>query len=271
MLRVGRPGRVAALGADPALVDVEARCRRRRRPPRGARPSARSIPRSENASRRAHASQHELREVGRAFTPHRRKCLADLECVADGTAERLVHVGEQADDRLPARWPSSSISAASTRASSSVFMNAPSPTLTSSTIASAPAAIFFDMIEAAISGRSRRPSRSHRGAHTASCRRGRAPAVCPTIAIPTARAERTNSAVELDAIARESTRACRASHPYDRGSARSSCRTGPRTRRQSARPRSTPCRRPHPSNACRQPCGRVRRGRATRRFEPSRP
>ena len=32
-------------------------------------------------------------------------------------------------------------------------MNAPSPTLTSSTIASAPAAIFFDMIEDAISGR----------------------------------------------------------------------------------------------------------------------
>ena len=31
-------------------------------------------------------------------------------------------------------------------------MNAPSPTLTSSTIASAPAAIFFDMMLAAISG-----------------------------------------------------------------------------------------------------------------------
>ena len=31
-------------------------------------------------------------------------------------------------------------------------MNAPSPTLTSSTIASAPAASFFDMIELAISG-----------------------------------------------------------------------------------------------------------------------
>ena len=40
---------------------------------------------------------------------------------------------------------------ASARASSIVFMNAPSPTLTSSTIACAPAAIFLDMIEAAIS------------------------------------------------------------------------------------------------------------------------
>ena len=36
-------------------------------------------------------------------------------------------------------------------ASSSVFMNAPSPTLTSRRIASAPAAIFFDMMLAAIS------------------------------------------------------------------------------------------------------------------------
>ena len=51
----------------------------------------------------------------------------------------------------PARSPSASIVSASSRASSSVFMNAPSPTLTSSTIASAPAASFFDMIDAAIS------------------------------------------------------------------------------------------------------------------------
>ena len=51
----------------------------------------------------------------------------------------------------PARCPSASIVSASTCASGSVFMNAPSPTLTSSTIASAPAAIFFDMMLAAIS------------------------------------------------------------------------------------------------------------------------
>jgi hypothetical protein len=44
------------------------------------------------------------------------------------------------------------ISAASARASSIVFMNAPSPTFTSRTIAWAPAASFFDMIELAISG-----------------------------------------------------------------------------------------------------------------------
>ena len=46
--------------------------------------------------------------------------------------------------------PSAIIVSASTCASGSVFMNAPSPTFTSSTIASAPAAIFFDMMLAAI-------------------------------------------------------------------------------------------------------------------------
>ena len=51
----------------------------------------------------------------------------------------------------PARRPSSIIVSARARASSSVFMNAPSPTLTSSTIASAPPASFFDMMLAAIS------------------------------------------------------------------------------------------------------------------------
>jgi hypothetical protein len=44
------------------------------------------------------------------------------------------------------------MASASIRASSSDFMKAPSPTFTSSTIASAPAAIFFDMMLAAISG-----------------------------------------------------------------------------------------------------------------------
>ena len=51
----------------------------------------------------------------------------------------------------PASCPSESIARASPRASSSVFMNAPSPTFTSRTIASAPPAIFFDMMLAAIS------------------------------------------------------------------------------------------------------------------------
>ncbi len=51
----------------------------------------------------------------------------------------------------PASRPSSTIVSASSRAASSVFMKAPSPTFTSRTIASAPAAIFFDMMLDAIS------------------------------------------------------------------------------------------------------------------------
>ena len=61
-----------------------------------------------------------------------------------------MSVSRQTTSR-PAPRPSSSIVSASSRASSSVFMKAPSPTLTSSTIASAPAASFFDMMLAAIS------------------------------------------------------------------------------------------------------------------------
>ena len=50
-----------------------------------------------------------------------------------------------------ARCPSAIIVSASTCASGSDFINAPLPTFTSSTIASAPEAIFFDMMLAAIS------------------------------------------------------------------------------------------------------------------------
>ena len=54
---------------------------------------------------------------------------------------------------LPAPCPMRTISFASFRAASSVFINAPLPTFTSSTIVSAPAAIFLLMILLAINGR----------------------------------------------------------------------------------------------------------------------
>ena len=54
--------------------------------------------------------------------------------------------------RLPARRPMSTSVRASSRARSGVFMNAPEPTLTSSTSPSMPSASFFDMIDAAMSG-----------------------------------------------------------------------------------------------------------------------
>ena len=56
-----------------------------------------------------------------------------------------------ADARRPSRPQRSTISIASSRACSSVDMNAPRPVFTSNTIALAPPAIFFDTIEAAIS------------------------------------------------------------------------------------------------------------------------
>ena len=54
--------------------------------------------------------------------------------------------------RTPASLPSSTIVRANSRASPRSFMNAPEPTLTSSTRAPVPSAIFLLMIELAISG-----------------------------------------------------------------------------------------------------------------------
>jgi len=57
-----------------------------------------------------------------------------------------------AAQRSPCAAAMSSIAVASSRACSGVFMNAPEPTFTYSTSASAPSAIFLLMIELAISG-----------------------------------------------------------------------------------------------------------------------
>ena len=54
--------------------------------------------------------------------------------------------------RTPDSVPSATMVCASSRASSSRRMKAPLPTLTSSTSAPVPSAIFFDMIELAMSG-----------------------------------------------------------------------------------------------------------------------
>lgn len=54
--------------------------------------------------------------------------------------------------RTPLSVPNSTMVEASSRASSIVFMNAPVPTLTSRTSEPVPSAIFFDMIEEAMSG-----------------------------------------------------------------------------------------------------------------------
>ena len=96
--------------------------------------------------------EHELVEVGRAAAAHGLERLEHLEAVADRCAERLVHVGEQAHD-LAARLAAERDHRLGehARASSIVRMKAPFPTFTSRTIACAPPASFFDMIDAAIS------------------------------------------------------------------------------------------------------------------------
>ena len=65
-------------------------------------------------------------------------------------------------------------------------MKAPSPTLTSSTIASAPAASFFDMIEEAISGTMSTVAVTSRSAYSF-LSAGTRWSLCPTIATPTSR------------------------------------------------------------------------------------
>ena len=52
----------------------------------------------------------------------------------------------------PAACPAATIASASLRACAGVFMNAPEPTLTSSTSASTPSASFFERIDAVMSG-----------------------------------------------------------------------------------------------------------------------
>ena len=57
-----------------------------------------------------------------------------------------------ADVATPASLPSATIVRASSRARSMSCMNAPEPNFTSSTSAPVPSAIFFDMIDEAMSG-----------------------------------------------------------------------------------------------------------------------
>ena len=68
------------------------------------------------------AVEHELGEVRRALAAYGGARLAHLERVADGCSERLIHVGQQADDLAPCLAPrarASSRRAAARRRSSS--------------------------------------------------------------------------------------------------------------------------------------------------------
>src|SRR5580765_1592044 len=80
--RLGAPVRDRCLRTPPALRLVDPEVGEREQLPAG--------------------RQDELREVRRAVPAYRVERLADLETVPDCGAERLLHVGQQADD-LPAR------------------------------------------------------------------------------------------------------------------------------------------------------------------------
>ena len=149
-LDLGGPGErrvgVAALGAD-------------HRPPRVHGPAAgEHVGRvdgvePDQGEHLAGQRHRELDEVGGPAAGQHLDRLRHLERVAGRAAEGHVHLGEQrggahavgraeADHRLGQRRGRSASS----------FMKAPVPTFTSSTSALVPSAIFFDMIELAISG-----------------------------------------------------------------------------------------------------------------------
>ena len=130
-----------------------ARCRRRATFSIRARPSASSFATPPSTSISAPSTCVSSRvSTGPAAAQHLDR-LADLERVADRAAERRVHVGEHARHALAGARARSSASARTARARCSiVFMNAPRPTLQSSTSPSMPSASFFDMIDDAISG-----------------------------------------------------------------------------------------------------------------------
>ena len=141
---------VAALRAHPALVRGRGRAvgnRLLREPAR----LARSTPRADRARRCAEASRTSSPKSGgpspRSVATASRTSSALPTAHPSGWS---MSVSTHTTSR-PARRPSASIASPSTCASDSDFVDAPSPTLTSSTIASAPEAIFFDMMLAAIS------------------------------------------------------------------------------------------------------------------------
>src|SRR5918992_1202706 len=100
--------------------------------------------------------------------------------------------------RRPWSAPMPTIVVARSRASSAVFMNAPEPTLTSSTSAPVPSAIFFDMIELAMSGIDSTVLVTSRGAYSLRSA-GASPLPAAQTTTPVARSTSSISAVDRDA------------------------------------------------------------------------
>ena len=146
----GRIG-VATLRADPALVHRQSRAVRDGR--LGSAPPFVGVDAEVRQAQQARAGlEHELGEVGRPLAAHGVVRLADLKALPTAAPSGWSMSVSRQTTSFPARRPRSSICSARMRASSTVFMKAPSPTFTSRTIASAPPASFFDMIDEASRG-----------------------------------------------------------------------------------------------------------------------
>ena len=138
------------------------------------------------------------------------------------------------------------MSSASARASSSVRQNAPSPTFTSSRIASAPAASFLLITDDAISaGSGHRPRDVAQRVQRPVGRREPGALGGDRDADPPHLLDQLVD-VETRRGSRGSPRACRASRPCVRDRAPTSSRRARRTRRRAARARSSSCRRHRP-------------------------
>ena len=98
-------------------------------------------------------AQRQVDQIGRTAAPQDVDGLAHLDGVADGVAQRLVHVRQHGAHRQPQRPARARSTSAPARASgSSDGKNAPLPALTSITSAAVPSATFLDRIDDAMSG-----------------------------------------------------------------------------------------------------------------------
>jgi len=137
---------------------------------------------------------HDGREILRPLSLERLDALAHFDGVADGAPERRLHAG---DERLGAHaraLADATIEAASSRASDSCFMNAPSPHLTSSTTTSLPSASFL----AHHRGRDERDTADGRGdvaERVQLLSAGASDAVCPMMLVPTSLSTALNSSI----------------------------------------------------------------------------
>ena len=230
------------------------------------RASAASIPRSESTSSALEASQTSSLKSGGPSPRTRRERLPHLERVADRGAERLVHVGEQADDLAPGLLAEREHRLGERARVVERLHEGPVADLD----------VEHDRLGAA--GELLRHDRGGDQRQLVDGRGDVAQRVEQLVGGDELRALPDDREPDLAAAATRtprvrarrgspgSTRACRACRRCGRGRGRSSCPAARRRRRRSARPRARSCRRPRRSSACRRPCARARRrDRASRR------